>query len=109
MVSSFFRTRTFVGILCCLVFALLAVPQTTNIFRDWKRISDTPILSPTGESWESAGTFNPAVIARDDKFVMLYRAQDAGGTSRLGYAESRDGVHFTRRFGAVLQPQAEYE
>jgi hypothetical protein len=30
------------------------------------------------------------------KFVMLYRAQDANGTSGLGYAESSDGVHFTR-------------
>jgi|SRR5690348_4617480 hypothetical protein len=31
-----------------------------------------------------------------EKFVMLYRAQDVNGTSRLGYAESSDGVHFTR-------------
>jgi predicted GH43/DUF377 family glycosyl hydrolase len=109
MNSSFFRTRTFAALLGGLVFALLAVPQTTNIFRDWKRNSETPILSPTGETWEGAGTFNPAVIARDDKFVMLYRAQDKAGTSRLGYAESTDGIHFTRRFGAVLQPEGEYE
>ena len=40
---------------------------------------------------------------------MLYRAQDAAGTSRLGYAESTNGVRFTKRFGAVLAPEAEYE
>ena len=68
-----------------------------------------PILSPAGHGFESAGTFNPAVIKRDDKFVMLYRAQDAAGTSRLGYAESADGVHFTKQFGPVLQPEAKYE
>ena len=33
---------------------------------------------------------------------MLYRAQDKHGTSRLGYAESSDGVHFKRRPQPVL-------
>jgi len=40
---------------------------------------------------------------------MLYRAQDAAGTSRLGYAESTDGIHFTRRPEPVLSPEAPYE
>ena len=40
---------------------------------------------------------------------MLYRAQDQHGTSRLGYAESADGIHFTRRSQPVLAPEAEYE
>ena len=75
----------------------------------WRRLSNTPILSPQGTGWESAGTFNPAVIRRGGKVVMLYRAQDAGGTSRLGYAESGDGIHFTRRSEPVLSPEADYE
>jgi len=62
----------------------------------WRRLSQEPILSPGSESWQSVGTFNPAVVERDGKFVMLYRAQDASGTSRLGYAESKDGIHFKR-------------
>ena len=69
----------------------------------------TPILSPQGTSWESAGVFNPAVIMRDGKFVMLYRAQDASGTSRLGYAESSDGIHFARQPQPALSPETEYE
>ena len=40
---------------------------------------------------------------------MLYRAQDKNGTSRLGYAESADGIHFTRRPEPVLSPQTDYE
>jgi predicted GH43/DUF377 family glycosyl hydrolase len=43
------------------------------------------------------------------KFVMLYRAQDRNGTSRLGYAESADGIHFHRRPDPVFSPEAEYE
>lgn len=34
-------------------------------------------------------------IAHENNIVMLYRAQDEQKTSRLGYAESMDGVHFT--------------
>ncbi len=40
---------------------------------------------------------------------MLYRAQDRQGTSRLGYADSQDGIHFSRRNQPVLSPEAEYE
>jgi len=87
----------------------LATASQNQWFRDWKRVSETPILSPSESAFESSGTFNPAVIRRGDKFVMLYRAQDAAGTSRLGYAESTNGVRFTKRFGAVLAPEAEYE
>ena len=40
---------------------------------------------------------------------MLYRAQDKAGVSRLGYAESSDGLHFDRRSQPVLSPEADYE
>jgi predicted GH43/DUF377 family glycosyl hydrolase len=38
-----------------------------------------------------------------------HRAQDKAGTSRLGYANSTDGVHFTRRSEPVLVPETDYE
>src|SRR5437879_11120465 len=59
-------------------------------FGPWTRAANEPILSPQGTTWESAGAFNPAVVFHNGKFVMLYRAQDATDTSRLGYAESPD-------------------
>jgi predicted GH43/DUF377 family glycosyl hydrolase len=67
------------------------------------------VIAPRGNGWESAGTFNPTVILRGDKIVMLYRAQDKQGTSRLGYAESKDGIHFERRDVPVLSPSEPYE
>ena len=78
-------------------------------FGAWRRASNDPIVSPQGASWEAAGTFNPAVVVHAGKFVMLYRAQDTAGTSRLGYAESTDGIHFVRRAKPVLAPEPEYE
>jgi predicted GH43/DUF377 family glycosyl hydrolase len=86
----------------------MAAPEKLP-FGPWQRASETPILSPQGATWESAGTFNPAVVMHEGKFVMLYRAQGAAGTSRLGYAESADGIHFMRRAEPVLSPQADYE
>jgi predicted GH43/DUF377 family glycosyl hydrolase len=82
---------------------------TEGPFGEWRRAAEAPILSPRGSSWESAGAFNPAVANYGGKFVMLYRAQDAAGTSRLGYAEGDDGIHFNRRAEPVLSPEAEYE
>ena len=78
-------------------------------FAELRRISVAPIIAPRGNGWESAGTFNPAVVRQENKIVMLYRAQDQAGTSRLGYAESDDGIHFSRRTEPVLSPQADYE
>jgi predicted GH43/DUF377 family glycosyl hydrolase len=90
---------------------LIAHPQTATEPLAWTRLSDSPILSPQGSTWESAGTFNPAVTLSPDahKIVILYRAQDSVGTSRIGYAESTDGLHFARRPEPVLSPEAPYE
>lgn len=52
-------------------------------FDKWVRLSPNPIVSPQGNGFESAGTFNPSVVMKDGKFVMLYRAQDRKGTSSL--------------------------
>ena len=78
-------------------------------FGKWTRLSPDPIVSPRGDTFESAGTFNPSVIKKDGKFVMLYRAQDHKGTSSLGYASSDDGIHFTRRAEPALVAEAPYE
>ena len=95
--------------LAALVAAAVAAGSAKLPFGAWHRVSEAPIISPQGDGWESAGTFNPAVVMHDNRVVMLYRAQDRRGSSRLGYAESSDGVHFTRRPEPVLSPEADYE
>ena len=107
MIKSF-RSSVWFGVLP--LFVALASQNSANpAFGAWRRVSETPIICPRGKGWESAGTFNPAVIKRDGKIVMLYRAQDGKGTSRLGYAESSDGLHFTRRAEPVFSPAEDYE
>lgn len=85
--------------------------------------SGNPVISPRPEStfadpirkapvhWEKLHTFNPAAIVRDGKIYVLYRAEDdtgkmeiGGHTSRVGMAESADGIHFTRRAEPVFYP-----
>jgi len=100
--------RSVAIVLACASLIVAVVAQSPRV-DFWKRLSLVPILAPQGTGWESAGTFNPAVIQKGEKFVMLYRAQDANGTSRLGYAESTDRIHFRRRAEPVLSPEAPYE
>jgi len=82
-----------------------------------------PIISPnltssfycpmrkTSIKWEALHTFNPTAIVKDQKVYLFYRAEDDTGemkighhTSRLGLAESNDGIHFTRKPEPVFYP-----
>lgn len=92
-----------------IALAAFAAAQFTPPFGKWTRASDDPILSPQGDRFESAGTFNPSVVKKNGKYVMLYRAQDHKGTSSLGYATSDDGIHFKRRAEPVMSAEAPYE
>jgi predicted GH43/DUF377 family glycosyl hydrolase/lysophospholipase L1-like esterase len=69
-----------------------------------------PILKAPVQ-WEALHTFNPAAIVRHGKIYVLYRAEDNSGameigghTSRLGMAESDDGIHFKRSGEPVFYP-----
>ncbi len=73
-------------------------------------VFDDPILHAPAH-WEALHTFNPAAIVREGKVFVLYRAEDDSGTmqigmhtSRLGLAESADGIHFTRKATPVFYP-----
>ncbi|MEO3404909.1 glycoside hydrolase family 130 protein [Mucilaginibacter sp. CAU 1740] len=69
--------------------------------------------------WEANYTFNPAATVKDGKIVVLYRSEDLTGveigtrTSRIGYAESKDGFAFKRNSKPVMFPgkdsQQEFE
>lgn len=81
-------------------------PSPTARFRS--AINDSVV------AWEAYATFNPAAVVRGGKIFLLYRAEDASGqeqigghTSRLGLAESRDGLQFTRRPAPVLYPDTD--
>jgi len=60
--------------------------------------------------WEESDTFNPAAVVKDGKILVLYRAEDNSATgiglrtSRIGLAESNDGVTVTKRPTPVLYP-----
>jgi beta-1,2-mannosidase len=76
----------------------------------WSRLNGgNPILEPQRSGIEVAGVFNPAVVKHEGRYVMLYRAQDAQKTSRIGRATSADGIHFERDLEPALVPEAEYE
>ncbi len=82
-----------------------------------RRISNTPLLSPTKENpWEAAAVFNCAAIYDNNKVHMIYRATDIASSgkdgpfiSRLGYAVSNDGIHFERTDKPLLTNEGEQE
>lgn len=140
--SKFIRTKKLRRTPQFIIIALLFIPifsraqSSKNILPDWAfggfvRAENNPIISPdstvffndpmTGKpnAWESDNTFNPGATIKDGKIIVLYRAEDNSGmgigfhTSRIGYAESDDGIHFKRNKVPVLFPandsQKEFE
>ena len=78
-------------------------PRPASTFLD-------PILKQSAH-WEALHAFNPAAIVRNGHLFVLYRAEDDSGamaigghTSRLGLAESSDGVTYTRLPEPVFFP-----
>ncbi len=76
-----------------------------------KRLSDKPILKPErSNSWEAGAVFNCAAVYEKGLVHMIYRATDisSGGDEGnfincLGYAASKDGVHFNRMKNPILR------
>ena len=86
------------------------------------RANQNPVISPQSDSyffcpmqqmkikWEESDAFNPAATVKDGKIIVLYRAEDntstgiGSRTSRIGYAESVNGIHMTKRSAPVLYP-----
>lgn len=86
------------------------IPSTFNR-HGFARYADNPIISPRPEfAWEAMATFNPAAIDLDGRVHLLYRAMGLDGTSTLGYAQSRDGIHIDERLPyPVYTPRAPFE
>jgi predicted GH43/DUF377 family glycosyl hydrolase len=124
--------------LTLLALVLAAQPLPAQSTREWvfgpfvKPKDVNPVISPRASSTcrapmndsvvrgEVYATVNPAAGVRGGRVYLLYRAEDGSGemrigghTSRIGLAESADGLRFTRRSEPVLYPardaQARYE
>jgi predicted GH43/DUF377 family glycosyl hydrolase len=61
------------------------------------RINGQPLIEPDPDlDWEAGGIFSPAVIHENGNWKMIYRAFGSDMVSRLGYAESDDGVSWQK-------------
>jgi len=99
-----------------------------NVLPDWalggfvRPEGKNPIIEPNSHTkfycpmrkdsvgWEESDTFNPAAVVKDGKIYVLYRAEDNSATgigkrtSRIGLAESNDGVTMKLRNTPVFYP-----
>jgi predicted GH43/DUF377 family glycosyl hydrolase len=74
-------------------------PKKSLTLHSLEKFDKNPIISPQAHNeWEACGVFNPAAYKDDNHNVhLLYRAIGTDGVSRLGYAQSPDGVNFDER------------
>lgn len=76
-----------------------------------KRHLRNPILAPKqNNEWESKASFNAAAIYADNKFHLIYRAIGEDDVSTFGYASSKDGLNFNKRFNdPIYVPRKRFE
>lgn len=100
-------------------------PAVTIAYNNFNKPAENPIVKADSAftffcpmkndtvRWQKADVFNPAAIVKDGKVMLLYRCEDnpaahlGGRTSRIGLAESEDGIHFTKYPTPVLFPGAD--
>lgn len=114
-----------------LLISLAVLPlfgYSQNVLPDWalggfvRPEKANPIITPNPSNqfdcpmqdkkigWEESDVFNPAATVKDGKIYVLYRAEDNSATgigkrtSRIGLAESEDGIHMKRRKIPVMYP-----
>ena len=114
-----------------LLISLAVLPlfgDSQNVLPDWalggfvRPEKANPIITPNPSNqfdcpmqdkkigWEESDVFNPAATVKDGKIYVLYRAEDNSATgigkrtSRIGLAESEDGIHMKRRKTPVMYP-----
>lgn len=105
-------------LICTLVVGTSAGLSDTDtlVLGPFVKYPSNPILLPQGTGFESKAVFNPTVVVKDGTVYMLYRAENWegkgwwNGTSCIGLAYSKDGVHFTRYSkNPVIKPEYTYE
>ena len=114
-----------------LLISLAVLPlfgYSQNVLPDWalggfvRPEKANPIITPNPSNqfdcpmqdkkigWEESDVFNPTATVKDGKIYVLYRAEDNSATgigkrtSRIGLAESEDGIHMKRRKTPVMYP-----
>lgn len=85
-----------------------------------------PFLQASSKiSWQASGIFNPSVVRKNGKFIMLFRATaktkqlnirgtekeswNEWRTSSIGYAESKNGIDFEIRSQPLIRPEYSWE
>jgi predicted GH43/DUF377 family glycosyl hydrolase len=87
-------------------------PKENPILRADSSFTFTDPITNKIVRWQKADVFNPGAIVKDNKVYLLYRCEDnpsaaiGGRTSRLGLAESEDGIHFKKFSTPVLYPDS---
>ena len=83
------------------IYVTWGVPQNTN----WIDYPNNPIMSPQYNYWDYDGVSQGKILFDGGTYKMWYLGLAGGGVAHVGYAESTDGISWTRPYSdPVLSP-----
>ncbi|MBI5682793.1 MAG: hypothetical protein HZC45_06480 [Deltaproteobacteria bacterium] len=69
----------------------------------WQRYKENPVLSPGEEdSWDNEMLGYPVIIKEDSLYKMWYAGTNRFEEWKIGYAESKDGINWTKLLAPVV-------
>ncbi len=72
----------------------------------WTRYSGNPVLTGTPASWEQGSVGIPSVLQDGNTLHMWYLGGQNPDGGTIGYATSKDGIHWKKHPSPVFQPAA---
>ncbi len=83
----------------------ITIPGKVILATEWMKYSLNPILEGTPADWDEYGIETPSVIKDDGSYKMWYSGYSGSLVWNVGYAESQDGVAWTKsESNPVLNP-----
>ncbi len=77
---------------------MLLNPDIADSQNEWDKYSNNPVLSPEkDDAWDGKSVSNPTVLFDGNIYKMWYTGLN--GNMRIGYAESKDGIHWEKYAG----------
>lgn len=108
------RLFFFLSILTILEIVSVFGFNITQLY-NFQKYPGNPIILPYGTGARAKAVFNPTAVIKDGRIYLLYREEDWtgvrrwNGTSKIGLAESEDGIHFHLNSTPVIVPTLSYE
>lgn len=85
------------------LFILFFIFSTKEVFSEWKKYENNPVLTFSDEGWDKLDVASPFVLYDNSTFKMWYQGFD-GNRWQIGFATSYNGLNWSKFNNPIISP-----